>query len=113
MHELSLCESTLELLEQQAKQHHFNRITALWLEIGMLSCIEESAVRFSFDIVCKNSVAEGCQLHIIHSPAQAWCWDCSQSIEITKHEQGCPNCNGHNLRVDSGDSFRIKEIEVE
>lgn len=33
-------------------------VTAV-VEIGALSCVEESAVRFSFEIVCHGTVAQG------------------------------------------------------
>ncbi|WP_159567650.1 hydrogenase maturation nickel metallochaperone HypA [Budvicia diplopodorum] len=113
MHEVSLCESTLEIIENQAQQHGVKRVTGVWLELGALSCIEESSLRFCFDIVCRGTVADGCKLHIIHRPAKAWCWDCSKEIEISQHEAQCPECQGLNLRVDSGDSLQIKELEVE
>lgn len=54
MHELSLCQSAVEIIQQQAEQHSVKRVTGVWLEIGALSCVEESAVRFSFDIVCRG-----------------------------------------------------------
>lgn len=78
MHELSLCQSAVEIIQRQAEQHDVKRVTAVWLEIGALSCVEESAVRFSFEIVCHGTVAQGCDLHIVYKPAQAWCWDCSR-----------------------------------
>lgn len=64
MHELSLCQSAVEIVQQQAEQHGVKRVTGVWLEIGTLSCVEESAVRFSFDIVCQGTLAQGCELHI-------------------------------------------------
>lgn len=66
MHELSLCQSAVEIIQRQAEQHDVKRVTAVWLEIGALSCVEESAVRFSFEIVCRGTVAQGCDLHIVY-----------------------------------------------
>ena len=113
MHELSLCQSAVEIVQQQAELHGVKRVTGVWLEIGALSCVEESAVRFSFDIVCQGTLAQGCELHIDYKPAQAWCWDCSQVVEITQHDAQCPLCQGDRLRVDAGDSLKVKSIEVE
>ncbi|HAU5606234.1 hydrogenase maturation nickel metallochaperone HypA [Citrobacter koseri] len=113
MHELSLCQSAVEIIQQQAEQHGVTRVTGVWLEIGALSCVEESAVRFSFDIVCQGTLAQGCALHIDYKLAQAWCWDCSQAVEITQHDAQCPHCQGDRLRVDTGDSLKVKSIEVE
>lgn len=50
MHELSLCQSAVEIIQRQAEQHDVKRVTAVWLEIGALSCVEESAVRFSLKL---------------------------------------------------------------
>ncbi|WP_054178747.1 hydrogenase maturation nickel metallochaperone HypA [Trabulsiella odontotermitis] len=113
MHELSLCQSAVEVIQQQAAQHHVARVTGVWLEIGALSCVEENAVRFSFDSVCRGTVAEGCELHIAIKPAQAWCWDCSQAVEVTSQDARCPVCNGARLRIGSGDMLVVKSIEVE
>lgn len=63
MHELSLCQSAVEIIQQQAEQHGVARVTGVWLEIGALSCVEERAVRFSFDIACQGTLAQGCELH--------------------------------------------------
>ncbi|MHA6496590.1 hydrogenase/urease maturation nickel metallochaperone HypA, partial [Escherichia coli] len=40
MHELSLCQSAVEIIQRQAEQHDVKRVTAVWLEIGALSCVE-------------------------------------------------------------------------
>lgn len=113
MHELSLCQSAVEIIQQQAEQHGVARVTGVWLEIGALSCVEERAVRFSFDIARQGTLAQGCELHIDYRPAQAWCWDCSQVVEILRHDAQCPHCHGDRLRVDTGDSLKVKSIEVE
>ncbi len=113
MHEISLCLSTLELIEQQAQRHGAKRITAAWLEIGALSCIEESALRFSFDAASRQTLAADCQLHLSYLPAMAWCWTCSASVEIKRHDAGCPHCGSHALQVESGNNLQVKQIEVE
>lgn len=113
MHEISLCYSTLELIEQQARQHGARKVTGVWLEIGALSCIEESALRFCFESVCRQTLAEGCQLHVAVRAARAWCWECSALVEISRHCAGCPQCGSYNLRIDEGDSLQLKQLAVE
>lgn len=113
MHELSLCQGALELIEQQARLHHAARVTVVWLEMGALSCIEEGALRFCFTSVCRGTRAEGSRLRLSYQPARAWCWSCSASVEVDQHDAGCPRCGGHALRVESGDSLRLRQIEIE
>ncbi|WJY16481.1 hydrogenase maturation nickel metallochaperone HypA [Pectobacteriaceae bacterium CE90] len=113
MHEISMCYSALELIEQQARQHGARKVKEVWLEIGALSCIEESALRFCFESVCRQTMADGCELHLQVQPARAWCWECSEIVEITQHNAGCPRCGSYNLRVDGGDSLQIKQLAIE
>ena len=34
MHEITLCQRALELIEQQAVQNHAKRVTGVWLKVG-------------------------------------------------------------------------------
>ena len=47
MHEITLCQRALELIEQQATQYGAQRVTGVWLKIGAFSCVETSALAFS------------------------------------------------------------------
>ena len=49
MHEMSLCQNIMEIIDQQQKKHEIHEVTDIWLEIGALSCVEQSAVEFCFD----------------------------------------------------------------
>lgn len=112
MHELSLCQSAVEIIQRQAEQHDVKRVTAVWLEIGALSCVEESAVRFSFEIVCHGTVAQGCDyISSINPPGLGA--GIAAVVEIHQHDAQCPLCHGERLRVDTGDSLIVKSIEVE
>jgi hydrogenase nickel incorporation protein HypA/HybF len=112
MHEMSLCEGVMQVIEDNAKTQNFASVKAVWLEIGALSGVEVSALSFCFDVVCKGSIAHNATLHIIELPAQAWCMQCAQIITIKQRYDACPHCNGHQLQVTSGDEMRIKEMEV-
>src|SRR5690554_6139227 len=48
MHELSLCRSLIDLLQQQAAVSHFSRVKQLWLEAGPLAAVEPEALKFAF-----------------------------------------------------------------
>lgn len=52
MHEITLCQRALELIEQQAAKHGAKRVTGVWLKIGAFSCVETSSLAFCFDLVC-------------------------------------------------------------
>ena len=56
MHEITLCQRALELIEQQAVQNHAKRVTGVWLKVGAFSCVETSALTFCFELVCRGTL---------------------------------------------------------
>ena len=113
MHEMSLCEGILQILEDEADRQHFRRVKQVWLEIGQLAGVEVDAMRFSFDAVTRGSLAEGAKLTIIDIPGTAWCMVCGTNVAIKQRYDECPQCGGVQLQVTAGDEMRIKELEVE
>lgn len=112
MHEMSLCESILQTLEQQAQAQHFKKVIQVWLEIGVLSSVEPEAMRFCFDVVMENSLADNAKLEIIIVAGQAWCLQCCQNVAIQQRYDECPVCGSYPLQVNDGEQMRIKELEV-
>ena len=113
MHEMSLCEGILHVLENSAATQKFQRVKGVWLEIGQLAGVEKSALAFSFDVVTRGTLAENAILTMIDIPADAWCMPCAKPVEIQQRFDPCPECGSHQLQVQGGDEMRIKELEVE
>ena len=113
MHEMSLCQNLLDIIQDYAQREGFKRVNRVRLEVGVLSCVAPEALRFCFDAVTCGTVAEGAVLDIATPPGQAWCWDCERSIEIIQRGEPCPQCKGYRLQIESGDDLRIKELEVD
>ena len=113
MHEMSLAEGVLQIMEDQARAQDFTKVKTVWLEIGRLSHVDPHAIAFCFDAVTKETLAEGAKLEIIRTPGQAWCHDCVEQVEIASLVDDCPKCGGHRLQVTDGDDMRVKELEVD
>ncbi len=113
MHEMSLCEGVLQVLEREALRQHFTKVKTVWLEIGTLASVEPQAMQFCFEAVTRQTLADGAKLEIVHKPAQAWCLNCSKSVVISQRHEACPHCASYQLQITSGDELRIKELEVE
>jgi hydrogenase nickel incorporation protein HypA/HybF len=112
MHELSLCQGIIEVLEAEARRQHFQKVRVVHLEIGALSGVDEEALRFGFEVVSRGTLAENAALAIEKTPGTAWCFDCNRTIGIAEYYDPCPECQGHKLRVEGGEQMRVKEIEV-
>ena len=113
MHEMSLCEGVVQVIEEQARLEKFSRVKTIWLEIGALAGVEIDAMLFSFEAVAKGSVAEDATLEIITQPGLATCVSCCHTVEISARFDACPDCGGYPLEIISGEAMRIKELEVE
>ncbi|WP_031433805.1 hydrogenase maturation nickel metallochaperone HypA [Methylomarinum vadi] len=113
MHEMSLCESILDIIEQQAREQQFAKVKTVRLEIGALSSVEPEAMRFCFDAVMQGSLAGQARLEIIDVQGQAWCMQCGHNVVIEQRYDPCPSCGGFQLQVNGGEEMRIKELEVE
>lgn len=113
MHEVSLCEGILKVIEEEAVRQSFRNVKQVCLEIGELAGVEIDAMRFSFDIVMKGTVADGATLTIEETPGMARCHQCRQTVAIRQRFEACPLCDNYPLALLSGDELRIRELEVE
>lgn len=113
MHEMSLAEGVLQIMEDQARVQNFTRVKAVWLDIGELSHVDPQAIAFCFDAVTRGSLAEGAKLEILRTPGRAWCHDCTATVDVKALTDPCPACGGHKLQVTGGDDMRVRELEVD
>ena len=112
MHELSLCEGILQIIEDQAAEQKFTSVEKVRLEIGALAGVEVEALKFGFDVVTKHTMAENAVLEVIRLEGTAWCMPCQKAVSISQRFDACPECGGYQLQVTGGDELRIKDLEV-
>lgn len=113
MHELSLAQSVVRIVEESARSNGFSRVKTVRLEIGRLAGVEIEAMRFCFDVAVRDSVAEGAELAIIETEGRGWCLDCSRPVPVAARYDACPQCGGYAVELTAGTEMRVKELEVE
>ncbi len=113
MHELPVTESILEIALRYANQAGARRITDLYLVIGQLSSLVDDSVQFYWDMIAKDSIAEGAQLHFERIPAEMVCLDCGTSFAPDGETLACPNCQSVRVKVTKGEEFRLDSIDVD
>ena len=112
MHEMSLAEGVLGVVQDAARAYAPCTVSTVRLEIGALAAVENEALRFAFEVVKRGSVAEGALLEIVEVPGVAWCMQCSRSVQIGERGAPCPGCGSYQLQVTGGDAMRVKELEL-
>ncbi|GJM03018.1 MAG: putative hydrogenase nickel incorporation protein HypA 1 [Rhodomicrobium sp.] len=113
MHEMSICEGILQVLEAESQTKNFKVVKKVFVEIGPLSGVEVEALRFSFDVVMKGSLADTAVLEVIETDAKAWCMNCNEPVIIKQRFDDCPQCGSAQIQVTSGEELAIKELEVD
>jgi hydrogenase nickel incorporation protein HypA/HybF len=113
MHEMSLAEGVLQLVEETAQRERAERVKLVVLEIGRLSSVEPDALRFCFEAVTHGSIAAGAALEIVEVPGCGWCMVCAETVPMTESFGACPKCGSYQVQPTGGTEMRVKEIEIE
>ncbi len=113
MHELSVTESILEIALRHANQASAKHVTHLYLVIGQLASIVDDSVQFYWDIISKDTIAEGATLHFKRLTAKLVCLECSEQFSPGSTGFSCPNCCSERVKVVAGDEFYMEAIDVE
>jgi len=112
MHEMSLCEGIISVLEAEAKKQNFAKVKTVWLEVGPFSGAEPEAMKFCFDAVTRGTLAENARLEIVTPTGQGFCGTCMKTVTIAERYDPCPVCGAVLLQITGGEQLRIKELEV-
>ncbi|WP_129677606.1 hydrogenase maturation nickel metallochaperone HypA [Candidatus Chloroploca sp. Khr17] len=111
MHELAITEGLLKVAVGAADGR---RIRSISLVIGALSSVVDDSVQFYFDILSRESAAEGAQLVFRRIPADGICLACGTTTLVTPPlPLACAACGSRQLRVTGGDQFQVESIEVD
>lgn len=113
MHEMSLAESVLKIVEEAAASQGFERVTEIRLEIGALAGVEIEAMRFCMDAVLRHSLADGAGVVFETVPGRGWCLQCGDTVEIGALYDACPRCGNYQVQPTAGTEMRVKNLLVE
>jgi len=107
MHEVSIMEEAVRIAVETAQSSGARRVLGLRLRVGVLSGAVPDAMRFAFDVVCRDTIAQGATLEIESIPAACWCAACGAEFPCADFVGECPRC----LAV-SGELRRGRELEI-
>ena len=112
MHELSLCQTLLRIVEEQAAALPCSRITKINLEFGVLAAIDRSAFEFAFEAASQGTIAAQATLHFIEIAGQGFCESCQKSMQLLRVYDPCDTCAQSGLQITQGNELRIQSMEV-
>lgn len=113
MHELPVTENILEIALRHASQANARKITELNLVIGQLSSIIDDSIQFYWDIIAKDTIAEGARLNFQRIPIRMTCLECLKEFTPQDDDFTCPGCNSHQIKVTAGEEFYLESIQID
>ncbi|MBN1844052.1 MAG: hydrogenase maturation nickel metallochaperone HypA [Sedimentisphaerales bacterium] len=113
MHELSIAQEILDIIEAQRLRHGFERVESVRLRAGALSGVNPEALEFAFGVIREGTCAAGADLRIETEPMKLVCRPCGYSA-IDCHGPGaCPRCGSVDIQIDGSAGVEIVSLEVE
>ncbi len=112
MHELSLADGILRMVEATAARERFAQVAVLRLEAGQLAGVEVGALRFALEAIRHGTCLESARIEIDEVPGRGWCTSCAAEVPIASRADPCPRCTSYPVRVRGGDHLRVIELLV-
>ncbi|HET9602186.1 MAG TPA: hydrogenase maturation nickel metallochaperone HypA [Acidimicrobiales bacterium] len=108
MHELGLCASIVDAIEQRAGDRAVARVR---VRVGRLHHVHPEAFEQSFAVAAMGSVAEDAQAELVLLPVAVRCTSCGATTEGDELPSACTSCSGVDLEVTGGDELVLESIE--
>jgi hydrogenase nickel incorporation protein HypA/HybF len=113
MHELSIMDSALSMVLEQAKAAGAKRIHVVRLRVGALSGAMPEALQMAFEALTPGTEAEEATLEIEEVPATFRCGKCNEDFTSDEMLAECPNCGALSRDIVTGRELELTSLEVD
>lgn len=111
MHELSITQGLLQIVLEEASKHSISKVSVVKLRIGQLTGVEPLSLSFCFELLTKDTLAEGADLQIDMVPIKRKCPNCLEVFETDNFSFVCPACSSVNTELITGRELYVEQIE--
>lgn len=114
MHEYSIVQSLLDIIEDNAKKHNAKEVVEVKVKIGVLSGVEPHLLQIAFDTFKENTICKNATLEMIIQPIVAKCKKCGNLNEFEKNKIffECKTCGEVDLEVLDGEDMLLLSLEM-
>jgi hydrogenase nickel incorporation protein HypA/HybF len=113
MHELSIAQGIIEIVEQHVPPDERDMVRAIRLKVGEMSGVVPDSLEFCFTALIAQTPLEKARLEIEQIPFTMRCASCES---VFGSEQGlavCPSCGGIDTKLVTGSELNVVDIELE
>ncbi len=114
MHELSVMSNILDIVQEHAQKNNAKKVYKINLKIGDLSDIIPEWAQTYFDMLSKDTVADGAALSIEKVPVTVKCNSCGNTHTFADKDWSftCVKCESSDITLIEGREFYITSIEI-
>jgi hydrogenase nickel incorporation protein HypA/HybF len=112
MHEMSIVEALIDLVNEQVRAHPGARVRTVGVRVGRLRQIEPEMLRFCYDAAVNGTPLEHSALAIEKCDASARCDVCRLVFPVEQNWFECPRCHSLKAALLSGDELQLTTVEL-
>lgn len=112
MHELGIVYEVIKVVDRFVVENNLQKVDKIILEVGQLSQAIPRFIKECYPAAVNETPYENTELEIVELPAIAKCKNCSNEYDVITHRKICPDCEGENYTLISGQEFNIKEVHA-
>lgn len=112
LHEIGVTESIVAVSIKHARSNKAKKIIKVNVALGEASGMLEHCIEFYWDLVTKDTEAEGSKVEFRKIALKAECGSCENTWNPSKMEMVCPKCGKSNGTIKEGAGISIDSIEV-
>ena len=113
MHELAICQSLMDQVENIALERNALCVTSIILGIGPLSGVEAQLLKNAYTVASAGTVAEHAELIIETLPIRVKCSLCGSESDALPNKLICKQCGDWRTTLLSGDEMMLLSLELE
>ena len=113
MHETGIAQSILDIAIKTALEKGAKKINNVAVKVGKMSAIDEASLRFAFDALKAETIAENATFEYIDIPLTGKCEDCGYESELEGYFVLCPKCSSGRVSILTGNELEIAYIDVD
>lgn len=110
VHELSICRSIADIVERHAAGRP---VTDVRVQVGHFRQVVPATLEYCWEITVAGGPLARSRLEVDHVPARMRCRACDVVTELTLPVLRCPECDGVDTELLSGEELTVTSIDVD
>lgn len=113
MHEFSIVQSLLNLIEENARKNSAKSVSKVVVKIGKMSGVEPHLLEIAFNTFKEKTIAENADFIMEIQSVVCRCNNCNKDFTVEDYNFICPFCQSFNIEVIDGTDMILKSLELE